>query len=330
MTSRVSPELRDFLAAYDSYLVVGHKEPDGDCVGSQLALQSFLRRRGKESYAISSGPFTRTEIMPYEHRFLGTPPKHLPNCALVVLDCSSLSRIGRVAEVLPDLPTAFIDHHATGESAGTVVFVDQNAVSVTTMVLEIIEAFGETPTREEAELLLFGLCTDTGFFRHLKEGRGDVFRAAAVLADAGASPKHIFSLVYGGKSLLTRKLMGELLFRAEPYFGGRLLVTCMSEDDQRNYGIASRDSDMLYQLLMTVAGVEAVMVIRQETPDSCTVGLRSRDTVDVAGIAARFGGGGHRLAAGLSMEGRIEDIRERFVEAFEEVFVTEGNGDYLL
>ncbi|MCX7025580.1 MAG: bifunctional oligoribonuclease/PAP phosphatase NrnA [Spirochaetes bacterium] len=330
MSSRVSQELLDFLGAYDTYLIVGHKEPDGDCVGSQLVIQSFLKRSGKDAIAISSGPFTRTEVMPFEHRFFETAPRKIRNGALIVLDCSSLSRIGRVAETIPSLPTAFIDHHASGETAGDVVFCDPSAPSVTSMVLEILQASGDVPTREEAELLLFGLCTDTGFFRHLGESRGDVFRAAAALADAGASPKHVFSLVYGGKSLFTRKLMGELLFRVEPYFGGQLLVTCMTEEDQRRYGIASRDSDMLYQLLMTVAGVEVVLIIRQETPDNCTVGLRSRDHVDVAAIAALFGGGGHKLAAGLSMEGRIDDVRDRFIEVFEPIFVTESNLDSMM
>ena len=318
----VPDALLDFLGKYSSYLVVGHKEPDGDCVGSQLALGSFLRRRGKKVALLSAGPFTRTEIMPFEHAFSVYPPSGLDerNAATIILDCSSLQRIGRVAERLPKLPLAFIDHHAAGESSGEVVYIDEFSPAVTELVLRVIEAAGDAPTKEEAEWLLFGLATDTGFFRHLDERSAFVFEAAARLVAAGASPKRAFSAMYGGKPLLVRRLMGEILHRVEPYFDGRLLVSYVTEEDQRRYGIASRDSDMLYQLLMTVAGVEAAMIIRQETSTDCTVGLRSRDFVDVGSISARFGGGGHRLAAGLAIGGRIESVRERLLEAFAGAF----------
>ena len=319
---RVPPELLDFIDRHGTFYVVGHKEPDGDCVGSQLALASFLRRNGKDVFPLSAGPFTRTEILSYEHRFTDIAPAERASerAAAIILDCSSLQRIGSVAETLPSVPLAFIDHHASGEASGEVVFIDDRAPAVTLMVLALIEAMGQKPTKEEAELLLFGLITDTGFFRHLDEGSAETFAAASRLVAAGASPKRGFSMMYGGKSLYSRKLMGEILTRTEPYFEDRLLVSYVTLDDQQRYGLASRDSDMLYQLLMSVAGCEAAMIIRQERETDCTVGLRARDRVDVGGIAAIFGGGGHRLAAGLSIRGRIEDVRDRLLEAFAPAF----------
>ncbi len=323
----VPPELSAFIAGHEVFLVVGHKEPDGDCIGSQLALASFLRRTGKKAVLLSSGPFTRTEILQYEHAFLDRVPDglNLASAAIIVLDCSSLSRVGRIEEQLPPLPVAFIDHHAAGEASGDVLYIDPSAPSVTRLIQAVIESFGGVPTREEAELLFFGLCTDTGFFRHLDAAGSDSFLSAARLVERGASPKRAFSMIYGGKSLFTRKLMGEILVRTEPYFDGRLLISYVTEEDHRRYGIASRDSDMLYQLLMTIAGVEAAVVIRQESENNCTVGFRSRDSVDVGAVAAQFGGGGHRLAAGLSIEGRIEEVRERMLEAFDRIFVTKCN-----
>jgi len=319
---RVPRELLDFIEHYGTFYVIGHKEPDGDCVGSQLALASFLRRMGKDVTACSSGPFTRTEIMPFEHRFSSIVPaeKASERAAAFILDCSSLGRIGDVAETLPPVPLAFIDHHAMGEASGEVVYVDDKAPAVTLLVLALIEAMGQAPNKEEAELLLFGLITDTGFFRHLDEGSAETFTAASRLVAAGASPKRGFSMMYGGKSLYSRKLMGEILTRTEPYFEDRLLISYVTLDDQQRYGLASRDSDMLYQLLMSVAGCEAAMIIRQERETDCTVGLRARDRVDVGSIAAVFGGGGHRLAAGLSIRGRIEDVRDRLLEAFAPAF----------
>ena len=319
---RVPRELLDFLDHYGTFYIIGHKEPDGDCVGSQLALASFLRRMGKEVTACSSGPFTRTEIMPFEHRFSSVVPfeRASERAAAFILDCSSLGRIGDIAETLPAVPLAFIDHHASGEATGEVVYIDDHAPAVTLLILALIEALGQKPTKEEAELLLFGLATDTGFFRHLDEGSAETFEAASRLVAAGASPKHCFNAMNGGKSLISRKLMGETLTRTEPYYDGRLLVSYLTLEDQQRYGLASRDSDMVYQLLFGISGCEAVMIIRQETETGCTVGLRARDRVDVGSIAARFGGGGHRLAAGLSIKGRVEEVREKLIEAFAAAF----------
>lgn len=314
----VPTELLDFIDRHGPFYVIGHKEPDGDCIGSQLALASFLKRSGKNAYLCSAGPFTRTEIMVYENRFSSEAPpeKHTERAAALVLDCSSLQRIGSVAETLPKVPIAFIDHHAAGNAVGDVVYIDDHAPSVTLMVLLIIEAMGGKPTKEEAELLLFGLGTDTGFFRHLDDGSEETFRAASRLVAAGASPKKVYGLMNGGKSLYSRKLMGEILTRTESLYDGALLVSYVTLQDQQRYGLASRDSDMLYQLLLSIAGCEAAMVIRQESDTECTVGLRAIERIDVGSIAASFGGGGHRLAAGLLIRGSLEEVKQKLTTAF--------------
>jgi phosphoesterase RecJ-like protein len=114
--------------------------------------------------------------------------------------------------------------------------------------------------------------------------------------------------------------MGILLARVESFFDGRLLLSFEQYEETRRFGLEGRDSDSLYQLLQSVAGVEAIVIIRQETPDNCTVGFRSRNAVDVAVIAAGFGGGGHKNAAGVSIGGTIEELRPKILAAFEKVF----------
>lgn len=315
-----------FLERYETYIIVGHKEPDGDCVGSQLALGSFLTRRGKKAVLLSSGPFTRTEIARYAPLFCDRYDSAVAgsgSTAVIVVDCSSISRVGSAADSLPaGLPLAFIDHHASGEAAGDVRFIDSTAPAVTYLVQGLIEAAAGAPTKDEAEFLLFGLCTDTGFFRHLDERSGEVFASVGRLATAGASPKHAFDMMNGGKPFASRKLMGELLSRAETWFDGKLIITSMNYADQERYGLVSRDSDMLYQLFLTVAEMEVAVVVRQESPEHCTVGFRSRESVDVAAIAASFGGGGHRLAAGLHLPGHADEIVKRVIAAFEPVLTS--------
>ena len=318
----VPASLLDFLRSGKRFIVAGHKEPDGDCVGSQLALVSVLGRMGKHALACSAGPFKRPEIVPYAPLFIAAPSdEDLKDARVLIMDCSNAARTGDLEPYLKNLPTGIIDHHATSENYGTVSYVDSGAPSVTFMVLALIEALGMTPTREEAELLFFGLCTDTGFFRHVDEGGEAVFEYAARLIRAGASPKRTFLAMNGGKSLGSRVLMGKVLSRAEAHYGGRLLISTETQEETEMYGMQGRDSDALYQLLQSVAGVDAVVLLRQETSDNCTVGLRSRGSVDVAAIAARFGGGGHKQAAGLSAAGKVEDLRAKLLAAFGEVLL---------
>ena len=318
----VPQDLLDFLRSGKRFLIAGHKEPDGDCVGSQLALSSALRRLGAETLPCSAGPFKRPEVLPYAPLFTVAPSEaERRDAKVVVLDCSASERTGDLAPFLSQLPTAVIDHHASGSPAGEVVFLDPAAPSVTFMVLAVIEALGLRPTQEEAELLLFGLCTDTGFFRHVDSGGASVFEYTARLVQAGASPRRAFQAMNGGKSLNSRILMGLILARVESHFGGRLLLSFETQEDTERFGLQGRDSDALYQLLQSVEGAEAVVLIRQETADNCTVGLRSRENVNVADIASAFGGGGHRQAAGLSIPGTIAEIREKLLAAFGQVLL---------
>ncbi|MDR2101283.1 MAG: bifunctional oligoribonuclease/PAP phosphatase NrnA [Treponema sp.] len=317
--------LLDFIREGGKFLIVGHKEPDGDCVGSQLALTSVLQRLGKEAVPCSAGPFKRTEVMPYENRFVSAPgEKEREGARVILLDCSSSSRAGDLADCLKGLPLAIVDHHVAGqdpaEAAHSLVYLDAQAPSVTFMTLGIIEALGLQPTREEAELLLFGLCTDTGFFRHVDSRGAETFEYAARLIRAGASPKEAFHAINGGKTLASRKLLGIQLFRSEAYFGGKFILTSEKYEETQQFGLEGRDSDNLYQLLQSINGVDAVAIIRQETPEKCTLGFRSRDKIDVARIALRFGGGGHKNAAGANIAGTIEELQPRVLAAFEEVF----------
>jgi phosphoesterase RecJ-like protein len=245
----------------------------------------------------------------------------------IILDCSAPDRTGDLATFLKGLPTAVIDHHETGmyaglaqNSAGGLFYVDAHAPSTTFMVLKLIEALGLAPFKEEAEFLFFGLCTDTGFFRFVDSEGAETFEAAASLIRSGANPKTAFAAINGGKSLDSRRLMGHILTRAESFFNGKLILSSEEYGESRHFGLEGRDSDSLYQLLQSVTGVEAIVIIRQESPENCTVGFRSRDWVDVGRIAASLGGGGHKNAAGLSIKGTIAELRPKIVKKFAHVF----------
>jgi phosphoesterase RecJ-like protein len=324
MSTPVPPELIDFINNRRKFIVVGHSEPDGDCIGSQLALASALKRLGKEVIVCSAGPFKRREVFPYQHHFLKSiDDQERADACVIIVDCSTAQRIGDIADSLKGLPTAVVDHHEVGDyNVGSVdapAFLDPSAPSVTFMILFLIQALGLELTEEEAKLLFFGLCTDTGFFRHIDSGDARAFDAASQMIRRGASPKESFHAINRGKSLESCHLLGLLLARSKAYFEGKLVVTVEEYHETQHFGVGNRDTDTLYQLLQTISGVKAVMMVRQETLENCTVGLRSKGEVDVAKIASLFGGGGHKSAAGISIRGVIEEVSQKILKAFAEV-----------
>jgi phosphoesterase RecJ-like protein len=309
-------QLPELLLTGDTFVLLGHSEPDGDCIGSQLALGKYLERKGKKVSLLSPGPFQRLELEEYKKNFHLHIPQDLDkNTAVaVILDCSTLERIGHLAEELGNMKTTVIDHHSSGRSFGDIRYIDPDSPSVTLMVLNLIESMGDTPTQEEAQILLFGLATDTGFFRHLEARRGWVFNAIGRLSDYGASPKEVFRSMYGGRSLLSRQLLGLLLSRTRAACKGRVLFTYETLEDLALYGLENRDSDALYQQLQGVSNCEVVIFIREEEPGLCSVGLRSISAVDVGHIALSFGGGGHALAAGFSWKGSRQEAEKAVME----------------
>jgi len=280
---------------------------------------------GKEAILCSSGPFKRTEILEYEN-FFTTKPLTMEGDRVIVLDCSSFERTGDLEAYLNGFPRAFIDHHESGNSFRSSgsdkepLLLDEKAPSTTFLVYKLIIALDLVPNREEAELLFFGLCTDTGFFRHISRRGEEIFTIAAHLIALGANPKSAFAAIHGGKSLDSRKLIGHILIRAEPHFDGKLILSYEKLEETKRFGLEGRDTDTLYQVLQNVKGVEAIVIIRQESPEYCTVGFRSRDAIDVGRIAQSFGGGGHRNAAGLKINGTIDSLIPDILSAFENAF----------
>ncbi len=314
--------LLDFLRQHRSFILVGHQDPDADCIGSQLALGSALKRMGCEVFLANQGPFKRLEINRYQPLFAETldPFFKTKNPAVVVLDCSTPDRLGTLQNELGTLPIAVIDHHAVGVPFGEVRWVVPKAPSTTFLVERLIHNLLGAPTEEEAHWLLLGLCTDTGFFRHLEQGSSATFHTAARLSEAGASPKAVFQQLNGGRLLANQKLMGLVLSRVESYWDNRVLVSWEEEGDRGKFGAENRESDMIYQILQSVAGNLVVVLLRQDGPDKVTGGLRSKDVVDVATLAAIFGGGGHIRASGFSCSGHFSEVKQRVLEALKVYF----------
>ena len=314
--------LKKFIDSHENFYVVGHKEPDGDCISSSLGIASLLEKFNKNYRLLSAGPFKRPEIKQFESKFSKNQKKSFvkENTAVIIVDCSEIERVGEdIAEIIKNFDIFVIDHHKTANADEEKSIIYPNSPATAFLIQLIYEKLVGNPNEELSKILFFGICTDTGYFRFLDTDSKDVFTGISRLVENGANPRETYSEINSGKPFSTRKLLGIMLSRAEQYFNGKLIVTFETLEDTKLFGKEGRDSDSLYQLLLSVDGVQAVLFVRQDTDKTCTAGFRSKDVIDVSAIAAKFGGGGHKNAAGLSTEGTLSTLLPKIISEFEKV-----------
>lgn len=312
-----------FVKAHKAFIIAGHKEPDGDCIGSSLGMAAILTALNKPHAVLNAGPFKRSEAKDWEQYFKGQCPlltSTKKETGLIIVDCSEIHRLGDIENQVTGYDTFIVDHHKTADTSMPNTIIDPSAPAASLLVQQLYESLIGPVDAETARILFFGLCTDTGFFRFLDTSSSDTFMAAARLVQAGANPRTMYDEITGGKPYSTRKLLGVMLNHAERHFGGKLVITYETIEDTRQWGQEGRDSDALYSSLLAAEGVEAVVFIRQETAQTCTIGLRSRNDVDVSAVAQVFGGGGHKNASGCSTEGTIDNLIPRIKKEFEKYF----------
>lgn len=317
-------EFKDFISNHQYFYVIGHKEPDGDCIASCLGIADILKKSNKEYKLLSAGPFKRPEIKKFEKQFSNKTDfldnKDREITGLIILDCSELSRLGEIDGDLSGLDIFVIDHHKTSNLPENAKgFIDPEAPACAYLVQIFYEKIlGKIPLKL-ANILFFGLSTDTGYFRFLSQDSAEVFMAAARLVSYGVEPRMIYNEINSGKPYSTRQLLGVLLSKAERYLDGKLVITYETLEDTKKYGSEGRDSDALYQLLLSSQDVEAAVFLRQDTISTCTGGFRSVDKIDVSQVAAKFGGGGHKNASGMSTDGKIENLIPLIVKEFTKI-----------
>lgn len=317
-------EFKEFISNHQYFYVIGHKEPDGDCIASCLGIADILKKSNKEYKLLSAGPFKRPEIKKFEKQFSNKTDfldnKDREITGLIILDCSELSRLGEIDGDLSDLDVFVIDHHKTSNLPENAKgFIDPEAPACAYLVQIFYEKIlGKIPLKL-ANILFFGLSTDTGYFRFLSQDSAEVFMAAARLVSYGVEPRMIYNEINSGKPYSTRQLLGVLLSKAERYLDGKLVITYETLEDTKKYGSEGRDSDALYQLLLSSQDVEAAVFLRQDTISTCTGGFRSVDKIDVSQVAAKFGGGGHKNASGMSTDGKIENLIPLIVKEFAKI-----------
>jgi len=307
------------------FVVSSHVRLDGDGIASALAVDLLLGGLGKESLVMTPGP------IPHAFRFLpgagravnlqespGTPlPKRLDT--LVVADVAERARLEGVLRLLPkDIFTISIDHHRTGDLAADIEYSDPEASSTGELIRRIARIGGFTVTPEVATNIYTAVMTDTQRFS-LPNTTPAALRIAAEMMELGAEPGPIGDRVY--RSLLPGQLAlwGEVAQEVHLDPSGRLAWATLTEEMLKRHGVHPDDTQDFADIPRTLEGVDVGVLFRECAEGAgVRVSLRS-NRIPVMQVAERFGGGGHELACGCELEGTLEEVQQRVLDALREI-----------
>ena len=314
----------ELIEKKNTFAITTHRRPDGDGVGSSLGLCWLLRSLGKSAEVITSDTVPQTyHNLPGADEIRRVTRIDREYDAVFVIECSDLERPG--IEGLDREFTVNIDHHATSEHFGTVNWIDSTASAVGEMIYNLCKAIGGRISREIAECLYMALVTDTGSF-HFSNTTDRTLKVASELVKAGVSPSKISEAVYNSYPWSRIELMRQVLSTVRRDPSGRVASMRQSLEMRRSSGAVDGDNNGFVNIPLAAREVLAVVYMREVGPDSYRVSLRSKGDINVAKVAEKFGGGGHRNAAGCQIEGEWDDCENLLMASILAAIDRNGNG----
>lgn len=305
-------QIRDAIQQRQRFLLTSHARPDGDSIGSQLAMAFALDALGKQVRIVNADPAPEHYLeFPGVDRIEIATRVEPDVDAVIVMECSDLSRTG-----VAGLEREFlinIDHHAGNRMYGAVNWFDESAAACGEMVFDVIKALHVPLTLEIATHVYLAILTDTGSFHHsnITPRTFDICRQAV---EAGVNPTAMARGVFDSNSFGKLKLIGALLNSMELVDSGRLAVLYMDDQMLAACGCTNNDTEGIINLPLTAREIQAVVFFKVAHAAEVRVSMRSKYDVDVRMVANTFGGGGHKNAAGFTVQGRLDDVKPRIIE----------------
>jgi phosphoesterase RecJ-like protein len=324
-TNELDPEMQRAVALLSSsqrFVLVGHMRPDGDVIGAQAALERVLAKSKKDVWVINPDPPEgRFEYLARDVRYRTYAGGDLPpHDVAVLLDFSELSRTGEMEAALLRAKSkkVVVDHHIHhGDAWWDERFVDVKAAATGLLVLRIARAMGVPLDVVAARGVFTSLVTDTGWFKYSNTD-AETLSVAAEMVRLGVVPCDLYAAIYQSRSHLQPAYVARLLSRMQYFADERLAVIDQTLADSVDVNLV--DSDEVLDILRSVKRVEVVLFLREVEKGAVKVSARSKSDYDVNALMRRFGGGGHRKASGATIEGKLEDVREKVVAAALEGF----------
>jgi phosphoesterase RecJ-like protein len=299
------------LRERQSFILTSHARPDGDAIGSQLALAFALDALGKSVRLIDRDPVPGPyRALPGADRIELAERAAAPADAVVVLECSELAR-----PEVAGLERYFIinvDHHLGNQMYGSVNWFDASAAACGEMVADIVDALGVRWTREIASNLYLAIATDTGSFRYGSITPGTFDRCRRI-AEAGVDTAALSRLIFDSYSVGRVRIMGALIAAMELYHDDRVAILHVTDELLAANEATIDDTEGLVNLPLGAREVVVVALFKRQADGVYRVSLRSKGDIDVRAVAAKWSGGGHKNAAGCTVRGDYEELKKAFV-----------------
>jgi len=323
-TSPELPAIVDAIRARRRFVISSHSRPDGDSIGSQLAMAYALRALGKEAVVVNADPAPAPLMaFPGVPDILIAPTVEGEFDAAIIMECGDLARTGVAG--LERFFVINIDHHPGNSGYGAINWFDPKAAACGEMVFDVVRALELPLSVEIATHIYLAILTDTGSFHYssISPRTFDICREAL---EAGVDPVLVARNVYDSNNMGRLKLFGAVLSAMQIDQTGRIAIVYLDHEMARAAGGTYEDTEGLINLPLTVKEIEAVVFFKQEEGEHYRVSMRSKGAIDIGVIAKEFGGGGHKNAAGCSVTGAIDILQKTFVEKIEGAIAQRDGG----
>ena len=300
-----------------TFFISSHMRPDGDSIGAQLALGSFLKRLGKDVYIANRDPVPAVyQFLPHSSDIQITEKVEKDFNVAFILDCSDLQRIGNIIDLKNRVKIVInMDHHLDCELFGDYNYVEPEASSVAEELYDLFQESHRGVTGEEALALYVGILTDTGRFQEVN-ATPRCHEIVAELIRKGVSPQVVSQKVYEARTVAGLKLLPLTLNTLEVTADGKIACLSITQDMYKETGSREDDVEGFVNFARDVQGVEVGILFRETAlSQQFKVSIRSKGKIDVSKIAGLFSGGGHRNAAGCTIQGTLEEVKQKILNA---------------
>lgn len=306
------------------FVITSHVRPDGDAIGSSLAMAYALRELGKDVRVVfRDEPPGPLQVFPGVRDIEVTGRVDDTGDAVIVMESGDLKRTG--VEGLESGFVINIDHHLGNTMYGSLNWFDLSAAACGEMVFDVVKELGVPLTPEIATHVYVAILTDTGSF-HYSSISPRTFDICRQCVEAGVDPPWVARSIFDSNNLGRLKLFGRVLSQMELDPSGRLATVYVDRQLARDCGGTYEDTEGLINLPLTVKEIQAVVFFKENATNDWRISMRSKGDVDINAVAKQFGGGGHKNASGCSAEGSIDELKQVFRESIIEQIDAAGGG----
>jgi len=313
-------EIFNLINNSQNICIAGHKAPDGDCIGSVMALYGFLKPLDKKLTVCIDG------IIPYNYKqfvdedILLKEYNNEEYDLLFILDCSDKERLGKFKDVFNNVKTSVcIDHHKTNEKYADINIIDPLMSSTGELLYDILKLSGQNLTKEIATNIYIAILTDTGKFSYSNTS-GETHKKTAELIEFGVDISQIDNIIYNSKPSNIVKAFIDTVSSIELFYDNKFAITCITKDILEKNNAQMGDIDGVVEFLREIKEVEVSCVLKEYESNNTKVSLRSKNNIDVSTVSVKYGGGGHAKAAGFEINDTIENTKKILIETFKERF----------